>query len=75
MAIVKIIWRLKFLVFSVLFVLNVAMNLICRETGVRMHGRARRQSALEKTNELQKSIDGWEGKDIGQCCNEFIRGK
>ena len=39
-----------------------------------MHGRARRQMALEKANELQKSIDGWEGKDIGQCCNEFIRG-
>jgi len=40
-----------------------------------MHGRARRQMALEKANELQKLIDGWEGKDIGQCCNEFIRGK
>lgn len=44
-----------------------------KEVSIRMHGRARRQIALEKTNELQKSIDGWEGKDIGQCCNEFIR--
>lgn len=44
-----------------------------KEAGVRMHGRARRQMALEKANELQKLIDGWEGKDIGQCCNEFIR--
>ncbi|CAG2060998.1 unnamed protein product, partial [Timema podura] len=44
-----------------------------KDAGVRMHGRARRQAALDKTNELQKSIDGWENKDIGQCCNEFIR--
>lgn len=39
-----------------------------------MHGRARRQAAMKKINELQKSIEGWDSKDIGQSCNEFIRG-
>uniref|UniRef100_A0A7N4P883 SOS Ras/Rho guanine nucleotide exchange factor 2 n=1 Tax=Sarcophilus harrisii TaxID=9305 RepID=A0A7N4P883_SARHA len=28
--------------------------------------------AIKKMNEIQKNIDGWEGKDIVQCCNEFI---
>jgi len=41
----------------------------------RFHGgRASREIALSKMNDLQKSIDGWEGKDIGQSCNELIMG-
>jgi len=38
-------------------------------------GRANRDIAVNKMNELQKSIDGWEGKDIGQSCNEYIMGE
>lgn len=41
---------------------------------VRMHSRARRQIAIEKTKELQNTVEHWD-KDVGQCCNEFIRGK
>ncbi|XP_074642925.1 son of sevenless homolog 2-like [Tubulanus polymorphus] len=42
------------------------------ETTLRFHGHMGRQTALQKMNELQKSIDGWEGKHIGESCNEFI---
>ncbi|KAG1658477.1 Son of sevenless 2 [Nymphon striatum] len=42
------------------------------ETSLRIHSRLTRQLALQKMKELQRSIDGWEGSDIGQCCNEFV---
>lgn len=45
-----------------------------KDTGLRMQSRARRQAALEKTSELQKTVDGWDQRDVGQSCNEFIRG-
>ncbi|XP_042901359.1 son of sevenless homolog 2 [Parasteatoda tepidariorum] len=38
----------------------------------RMYCKNNRQASIQKMNDLQKSIDGWEGKDIGQCCNEFV---
>ncbi|XP_063803690.1 son of sevenless homolog 2 [Pseudophryne corroboree] len=40
----------------------------------RLYNRQMRSKhlAIKKMNEIQKNIDGWEGKDIGQCCNEFI---
>uniref|UniRef100_A0A3P8WZG4 Son of sevenless homolog 1 (Drosophila) n=1 Tax=Cynoglossus semilaevis TaxID=244447 RepID=A0A3P8WZG4_CYNSE len=41
----------------------------CRFYSHQMKGK---QLAIKKMNEIQKNIDGWEGKDIGQCCNEFI---
>lgn len=37
-----------------------------------VNSRARRQSAIEKTRDLQNSVEHWD-KDVGQCCNEFIR--
>ena len=50
--------------------------MICRDfITLRFQGRAEKEAALSKMNELQKQIDGWEGKNIGQSCHEFIMGK
>lgn len=38
-----------------------------------MSSRARRQLAIERTRELQNTVEHWD-KDVGQNCNEFIRG-
>ncbi|CAH1971501.1 unnamed protein product [Acanthoscelides obtectus] len=35
--------------------------------------RARRQAALLKIHELEKIVENWDSKDLGQCCNEFVR--
>lgn len=37
--------------------------------------RVRRQAALDKIHELEKSVENWDSRDVGQCCNEFVRGK
>lgn len=47
-------------------------SLLPKEYFARVNSRARRQSAIEKTRELQNSVEHW-NKDVGQCCNEFIR--
>ncbi|EZA51345.1 protein son of sevenless isoform X2 [Ooceraea biroi] len=54
--------------------LQSVVNLPKKDAGLRMPSRARRQAALEKTSELLKTVEGWDHhRDIGQCCNEFIR--
>ncbi|XP_072383056.1 protein son of sevenless [Diabrotica undecimpunctata] len=35
--------------------------------------RARRQAALIKIHELEKIVENWDSKDLGQCCNEFVK--
>ncbi|XP_058450193.1 protein son of sevenless isoform X4 [Malaya genurostris] len=47
-------------------------SLLPKEFFTRVNSRARRQSAIEKTRDLQNSVEHWD-KDVGQCCNEFIR--
>lgn len=42
------------------------------EISLRLHRRSNRQAQVQKMNELQRNIDGWEGKDIWQSCSEFI---
>ena len=51
------------------------MFLSFREISLRLHRRSNRQAQVQKMSELQRNIDGWEGKDIWQTCSEFILGK
>ncbi|XP_061386025.1 protein son of sevenless [Musca vetustissima] len=42
------------------------------ESCIAMSSRARRQLAIERTRELQNTVEHFD-KDVGQNCNEFIR--
>ncbi|XP_023014475.2 son of sevenless isoform X1 [Leptinotarsa decemlineata] len=35
--------------------------------------RERLQAAIIKIHELEKIVENWDSKDLGQCCNEFVR--
>uniref|UniRef100_A0A1L8DMM0 Putative guanine-nucleotide releasing factor n=1 Tax=Nyssomyia neivai TaxID=330878 RepID=A0A1L8DMM0_9DIPT len=52
--------------------LQYIVSTLPKESMVRLHSRQRRQIAFEKTKELQNTVEHWD-KDVGQCCNEFIR--
>lgn len=54
------------------FELHKQIPLLPKESLMRTNSRVRRQQAIEKTKELQSTVEHWD-KDIGQCCNEFIR--
>lgn len=49
-------------------------NLVPRNSIAVVHPRARRQVALDKIHELERIVENWDSKDVGQCCNEYIRG-
>ncbi|XP_067682019.1 son of sevenless homolog 1-like [Haliotis asinina] len=42
------------------------------EISTRLQGQTGRTAILQKMTDIQRSIDGWEGKDIWQSCSEFI---
>ncbi|XP_010775235.1 son of sevenless homolog 1-like [Notothenia coriiceps] len=57
-----------FLLFLLLLFLLLSES-ACRFYSHQMKGR---HLAMRKMSEIQRSIEGWEGKDIGQSCSEFI---
>lgn len=43
-----------------------------KDSMARINSRTRKQLAMEKTKEMEKTVEHWD-KDVGQNCNEFIR--
>ncbi len=54
------------------FKLQKQIPLSPKESLMRTNSRVRRQQAIEKSKVLQNTVEHWD-KDVGQCCNEFIR--
>lgn len=53
---------------------SASQNMVQRNS-IAVHPRVRRQVALEKIHELERIVENWDPKDVGQCCNEYIRGR
>ena len=61
--------RLEFILFFL-----YSLIIIREVSTLRFQGRLEKEAALNKMNDLQKSIDGWDGKNISQSCHEFLMG-
>ncbi|XP_063702733.1 protein son of sevenless [Culicoides brevitarsis] len=52
--------------------LQAIVSAMPKDSMARINSRTRKQLAMEKTKEMEKTVEHWD-KDVGQNCNEFIR--